>query len=394
METAQIANVKMDNVAVIIYPRVGNNASRILKQANFLTDKNIAKRVLILSMFHDDRLQQLENISDFITIKRIKTKTYHLPKNALGDTIKFIEFFFKCIRIIRSVKPVFVIPHSLSVLPIGVFSKTLRKRKVIYDAHELETERNNLHGVRKQLSQFVERRLIKYCDKVIVVNTAIEDWYKKTYKIKNVFSIPNFPVNPYLGRLAPKTSTLRDEFKIPEESIVFIYQGILSKARGIEELLSIFKKTGLPKDRVIIFMGMGDMEDEVKKASEEYEQIFFKPAVLPGEIIENTSSADVGIFIIPDNSSLSYQLSLPNKFMEYSIAGLYICVNDKLKVMKELIHKNYLGTVVGSTKEEIENFIRSVTKEEIKKKYLLSTEYRKKIDWSLNYHTLLEVFNN
>jgi len=381
------------NIGIIVYPRVGNHASRIFKQAEFLIDKKIVEEVLILSMFFDKNLAEEVIIGDKIKIKRIKTRTSGLPKNAFGDSVKFLEFTQLCKNFIKKTLPTIVIPHSLSVLPIGVWAKKKLKAKLIYDAHELETERFNLKGLRKIISQKMESKLIGFCDKVIVVNDEIAEWYRINYSIENVFSIPNIPTNIYKGKSVPQNSILRTEFGIPENSIIFIYQGNLARGRGIEELLHIFRSGEIPPDRVIVFMGFGEFVNEVIETSKQNKQVFYKPAVKPSEIINNTSGADVGLFFILEEMCLSYQLSLPNKFYEYAIAGLYICVNDKFPVMKRLIDNHHLGEVIESSQQSIKEFIQRISYEDIKTLSNASSNYRRDLDWDQNIELLEEIFN-
>jgi hypothetical protein len=386
--------MRTNSAALIIYPRVSNHASRILKQADFLIKNQIVEKVLILSMYYDTKHVLNEEVSDNISISRLKVSTYNLPKNAIGDSIKFAEFIIRCISIVAKIKPILVIPHSLSVLPIGVWAKLFYKKPLIYDAHELETERYQLKGTRKRISKIMERILIKYCEKVIVVNEHIANWYRKEYQLDNVYSVPNIPNNPYLNGLIPRTSLLRDEFQIPADKIIFIYQGALSKGRGIIELLEIFSSGIISEDRVIVFMGFGEMENEVRQAASDHEQIFYKDAVPTSEVLAYTSSADVGVFfILEQDMCLSYQLSLPNKYFEYTLSGLYLCINDRFPVMQEHILEHKLGSIVASDKESIANFINAIMKDKIDENFTKSIPYRIRLDWSQNFGTLNNIFS-
>ncbi len=380
------------NICIILYPRVNDHSSRILKQAYYLTEQNIVDEVLILSMYFDSKLEEVVKISDKINIRRLKSVTHGLPKNALGDAIKFYVFNNLCKKIIKDISPSLVIPHSLSVLPIGVWAKKSFNVKLVYDAHELETERFNLKGLRQTISRRMERKLIGHCDKVIVVNEAILKWYQAAYNLQNIYSIPNIPINNAPGRILPKSNILREEFGLKENTIIFLYQGILSSGRGINELLEIFSEGGIQEDRVIIFMGYGELAEEIKTLSRTNNQIYFKPAVSPGSILENTRGADVGLFFILKEMCLSYQLSLPNKFYEYAMAGLYLCVNDKFPIMEELIVKHNLGKVVGSSKGEIKKFIQTITFDEVNNVYEKSLEYRANLGWHQNLEALNEIF--
>lgn len=382
-----------NRLAIIIYPRVNDYSSRIIKESHFLINESIVDKVLILSMHYDDKLDFEFNESPKIKIKRIITKAHRLPKNAIGDIIKFKEFTIKCKKIISKLSPTIVSPHSVSVLPIGTWAKRKKHCVLIYDAHELETERYKLKGIRQKIAQFLEQKHIRKCDKVVVVNETIANWYKQKYNITNVFYVENIPLNPYEGKIMQASDKLRIDLNIPSDKIIFIYQGILSLGRGVSELVEIFKSGKVYKDRVIVFMGYGEFENEIKQVSSNNEQVYFKSAVKQDQILEYTSGADVGLFYILDkNLCLSYKMSLPNKFYEYSIAGLYISVNDYFSVMPNIIKKNKLGNVVKTDIKEMILFFNSITKDKIKESKEKSSEYRRKIDWSQNYSTLKEVY--
>ena len=85
--------------------------------------------------------------------------------------------------------------HSLNCLFIGVILKIIRGVKLIYDTHELETERNGLTGIKKVFSKKIEKYCIGYCDHIFVVGDKINRWYKNHYKLKNniITTIFNFP---------------------------------------------------------------------------------------------------------------------------------------------------------------------------------------------------------
>ena len=55
--------------------------------------------------------------------------------------------------------------HDLNTLQFGALMKVLKlgKVKLIYDAHEYETQRNGLYGWRKVYAKIKERFLIKFC---------------------------------------------------------------------------------------------------------------------------------------------------------------------------------------------------------------------------------------
>jgi glycosyltransferase involved in cell wall biosynthesis len=221
---------------------------------------------------------------------------------------------------------------------------------LIYDTHEYETEVQGLKGLRKRLAKILERLGIKFCDRVIVVSDAIANEYVRLYDIPKPALVLNTP--PY--QEIKKRNLFRKKFGIAKERPIFLYQGGLGKGRGIETLLDTFERLHEEKERgqapVIVFMGYGPLEDQVKKAAQAHENIFFHPAVSPDVLLDYTSSADFGISLIED-VCLSYRYSLPNKMFEYLMADLPVIVSN-LPEMRRIVEEYEVGVVAERNNPE------------------------------------------
>ena len=90
-------------------------------------------------------------------------------------------------------------------------------------------------------------------------------------------------------------------------------------------------------------MGYGELEEQIIKASNAENNIYFHKAVAPDILLDYTSSADFGISTIED-SCLSYRYCLPNKMFEYLMADLPVIVSN-LYEMKRLVENNNIGVV-------------------------------------------------
>ncbi|MBK9624803.1 MAG: glycosyltransferase [Rhodocyclaceae bacterium] len=71
-------------------------------------------------------------------------------------------------------KPDVVHCHDTLVLPLGVIVKLFTRATLIYDAHELESDRNGLTELQGRLTLWVERWLWQFVDALIVVNPSIQ----------------------------------------------------------------------------------------------------------------------------------------------------------------------------------------------------------------------------
>ena len=321
--------------------------SRIFKQVRFISKNYDFEKIILLGIWRDgiSKNQLLENK---IHIKRI------FLLNIQNRSILYLYYLIYVFVFILLNRPILVNIHTLEFLPL-VFIAKIFKIKIIYDCHELETEKNNLKGLRKKLSKWLEYLLIKKVDHIFVVSENIADWYEKTYNIPRPTVLFNAPRAAHFN----KTNYFKDTFYLRNDQIILLYQGELAAGRGVEILLEAFKKNTNDKI-VIVFMGYGEFEREIQSASKLYNNIFFHKAVPVEELLNFTASADAGIALIK-NTCLSYNFCMPNKLFEYALAGLPVIVSD-VKEMSEFVKKHQMGVVVeddtvASLNEAIERLL-------------------------------------
>lgn len=229
--------------------------------------------------------------------------------------------------------------------------------KIVYDAHEYEINDVPNQSQRSiKIKYYIEKFFIKYADKVITVSDSIANEYVKLYGIEKPALVLNTPSYKEIE----KKNIFRETLGIKENQTIFLYQGGLSKGRGIEILLEAFKTID-NENSVIIFMGYGTLENLIQKISKEYKNIYFHKAVSPDVLLDYTSSADFGISTIED-SCLSYRYCLPNKMFEYLMAGIPVIVSN-LYEMKRLVEFNKIGTVA---KENSPEGLKEAIKEAVK----------------------------
>ena len=315
------------------------NESRVLKQTKSLIDNDVFSQIQILALGAEGFAEN-ETIDEARSLNRIELKTRSWPKSLPFQILKYLEFLLKVILIIRKEKPQVINIHALSLLPIGVLSKKINNHLLVYDAHELETETNGSRGFRQKLSKWLERKLIKHADMTLVVSESIADWYANEYKMPR----PPVVLNAPNKRELETNNHFREQLGIREDQVILLYQGGLMAGRGVHLILDAFKARNDDKV-VVVFMGYGELEADIKNAANEYDNIYFFPAVPPNIVLEYTSSADMGISLI-ENTCLSYYYCMPNKLFEYSMAGLPVLVSN-MKDMSELVSQNSMGAVIS-----------------------------------------------
>ena len=313
------------------------HASRVMKEIKTILKHTNTDSVFIAAI-HKENILEEEDLLTNVSLKRFKLNSKKLPKTLIFQLIKYIEFSMKICSFYKNKNIKMINVHSLALLPLGVLLKIVFKAVLIYDTHELETETRNLSGIRKFLSKGLESVLFRFCDGVICVNKSISQWYQERYKME---APPAIVINtPVFKKINKKKNLFREEFGIDEQTKIYLYQGGLTIGRNIETLLTTFSEYNDAKSkRAIVFMGYGILEDKVKAYAKKNSNIFFKPAVSQNDLMDYTSSADVG-FVLIDKGALSYEFSLPNKLFEYAMAGLAIIASDNIEIKNFVEHYN------------------------------------------------------
>ena len=320
--------------------------NRVMKEALTLLD--LGNEVHIVCI-HASGLEENEVING-IHVTRIKLRSKWLPGFIVFQAIKYLEFMFRVIASFGK-RDVFHC-HDLNALPIGVMVKKFfnRKVKIVYDAHEYETERNGLSNFSKSLSKFLERRLIKHADKVIAVSEGIANEYTRLYGVK-----PHLILNCPEPKKESASNYLREHFDIADSAKIFIYQGGLINGRAVQETIAAFST--MDNDKVIVFVGYGHLAEMVKEAADKNKNIFYHEAVRYEQLLSLTSSADVGLALI-ENICLSYYMSLPNKFFEYMAAGLPVIATN-LQEMAKIVERHNIGTLTEGN--AVDKIVKSVS---------------------------------
>lgn len=369
-----------------IYPTPFVFESRILRETNSLIKMKLVDKVHIVSTWNNN-LSESEQIDPSRCVRRLK---FNLPfdKNyRISKVLNYIFFYYYVLKEYYSVNVFVVNCHSLLVLPIGVLLKILKPKIIlIYDAHELETHRTGMSKSHIFASIMFEKILIKWVDKTIVVSPSILEFYKKKYPSKDIFLLRNIPQKVS----SPiRNQVFNEKFSIDLNEIIFIYQGILNYGRGVDFLCQTFQNVS--KNKHIIFMGYGPLENLVKSYSNNNKNIHFMPAVKPSDIAYFTSGADVGICLI-ENVSLSYYFSLPNKFFEYIHSGLPV-ISSNFPDMKELVSNYNVGWVVDLNYEMILDLIDNIEINQINEKSKNTAIMQNILNWENESNILKTIYN-
>lgn len=335
------------------------NDPRILKELRVLS-KCASNTILGLGTKHSSSEALGPGVLPGADLKGISlsSKSFTFLPKTLRHILTFAELTFKFLYISIKFKPDIVHCHDVIVLPLGSIVKLLCRSKLIYDAHELESDRNGITRFQGFLTKFFEKSLWFTVDSLIVVSDSIGEWYVQNIGPKNYKVILNSPEIDLKTKF--EDNYLKLKFNIKPEDKVFIYIGILGRGRGIDLILEAFADPS--RSSSVVFLGYGELAESVKKYSKEHENIFYHEPVHHDEVVSVASSADYGFCLI-QNISLSDYLCLPNKLFEYCFAKVPVIASN-FPELSEKVAKYNLGFCVDldinsvmSKISEIENLI-------------------------------------
>lgn len=366
-----------------IYPSPLINESRIMKEVQSLLTHGVVDEVILVGK-RSEGLAQEELLGPHQRVIRVAAPTWR-PRGLLGFLISYLTFQARVVRRLRGQRWNLTTCHSLSVLGIGVYFKLTRGIPLIYDAHELETEVHGATGIKRVIGKALERGYMPAVDYLIVVSDAIRQWYVHHYAIRRIAVVRNVPLK---RPVVVESALLREAFGIPADELVFIYQGLLSPARGVDTILRAFRQ--LPGHYHVVFMGGGEMVQQIAEESRNVTNIHYLEAVPPDDVHRFTASADVGLHLIR-NTCLNHYFCAPNKVFEYLMSGIPQIISD-FPEMRRVLDNGRCGWAIEPEVEALVATVLKLDKSVISEKKSNVLEVRMRWGWEFEEQRLLLAY--
>ncbi len=270
--------------------------------------------------------------------------------STLRHVLIYLEILFRVSAAGFFVRPQLVHCHDTPLLPVAVFLAWLCRAKVIYDAHELESEKNGQTALVSRVTYLMEKASWGGVDGLVTVSGSIMRWYESRFAKRESELVLNSPVIA--------ATTLADgqmerrfhrKYGIPDECLVFVYLGLFVPGRGVEKLLQVFSAQDVQAH--IVFVGRGPLREMIEHCAKDNQRLHVHDAVPHDQVVSLVKSADYGVCLV-ERVSLSDYYSLPNKLFEYAFAGVPVLASD-FPDMQELVERFGLGTCTADDEASI-----------------------------------------
>lgn len=257
----------------------------------------------------------------------------------------------------------------------------------VYDSHELATaeyaDSRKWRLVNLPYVRAVESRYIVGAAATLAVSQGIAEALQRLYGLAE---------QPVVIRNLP---SFRDVARHPvdPQRISVLYHGVVTPGRGLEALVGSVS-TWRPEFRLTIrgpaSPDYGAHLRRLAAAGGSDGRIEFAPAVAPDKLVDEAAKADIGVHSLPGDTA-NATLALPNKFFEYVMAGLALCIAD-LPEMAALVRRFDLGRLIkASEAEAIAASINGFEFPEIEKYRANALRAARELNWQEESRHLVEI---
>nr|WP_104203817.1 glycosyltransferase family 4 protein [Halomonas saliphila] len=284
--------------------------------------------------------------------------------------------------------PDIVHAHDVNMLPTAWLAARLAKVPLIYDAHEISTDREGYKAFRG-LVGWIEKKLMPKAAGTITTTEARAKFFARAYGIPRPLVLQN---RPRLAKVEG-ANRIREELGLTEPWPIVLYQGGLQSGRGLPRLVEA--AASVP-NAYFVFIGGGRQAAELHELTAKLElgeRVRFIPTVPLAELPSYTASADIGVQPI-ENTCLNHFTTDSNKLFEYVIAGLPVVASQLPEIGKVVRHHD-LGLLVppGDTAALAEAIQRLVDDVELRAYYRTRAEQAAlSLNWETQEQALVELY--
>jgi glycosyltransferase involved in cell wall biosynthesis len=364
--------------------------TRVRKEAKSLTQAGYQVTVFAL---HEAGLCEHE-IQDGYQVDRIHVRSRSWGNSSFMRSLKYLEFSLRFVYRTIKLHPAVLHAHDVNALVPGFVAARLTGAHLIYDSHELWSERRTplLRAAwLRRLLTFVEGLLARRADAVITVNMSLARHIADRHRTP----LPTVIMHSQEYETVERSDVLRQELDIPAGKHIAIYAGRLAPDRGLEYLIEAAEAL----DRtVVVLMGQDRMNGTLQRLIAErgvHERVLIREPAPPAEVLRYVASADLGV--VPTQSiDLSYHYSLGNKIFHYLMAGIPLAVSDQPE-KRHIVETYGVGAVFDQTDpKDIARAVNELLADENEYAAMCQRARkiaREKFNWQIESQKLLALYD-
>lgn len=227
--------------------------------------------------------------------------------------------------------------NDWTALPIAQRLAAEQRVPYAYDTHELAVD----EYAHRLLWRLTQRPVITAIEREGIAVSAVTSCVSQGIA-NRLHELYDLPTKPLLIRNMPRYEA--HPYRPCAETIQVLYHGVVNVGRGLEACIDSVA-LWRPEFRLTI-RGPGPAEYLEAlaariKATGLSDRVTLAPPVPMINLVGEAARFDVGLFALPGHSKQNVHV-LPNKFFEYTMAGLALCVSD-LPEMTALLRQHDLG---------------------------------------------------
>lgn len=310
-----------------------------------------------------------------------------LPR-ACKYSIELIEFTLRALIVAIRLRPDIVHCHDTFALPCAWLSKRIIGSKLIYDAHELESNKNGQSNALSRATLWIEKFCWPEVDYLVSVSNSIISWYRENLGEKPSVLVLN---SPQFARLSDvmldstgNSFSLRSILKIAPDAPIFVHVGILGPGRGIRIYLECFSRNHGGAHLVIV--GDGELRSEIEEYAKICPNIHHLPPVEHSQVVPLLRSATFGLCLV-EAVSLSDYYCLPNKLFEYAFSGIRV-IASSFPDISRLVNDYSLGYCCEPSLDALERKV----KELLAKPCAIEPRDLTPLSWEAQAERLLSIY--
>lgn len=289
---------------------------------------------------------RIRKFQQLLTNMDVKQHQWDCPRN-IGSLKKCLTAFWQLWRLTRQHHFEWMHCHSPVGGALSRIVSHFRKISVIYTAHGFHFYQGA--PFKNWLLYYSAERLLAYwTDVLITVNKEDYTLAKNHLKAGNICRIPGVGIdvqrfqNCAKDKAAKDRNVIRKRYNIPQDAIVLLSVGELSKRKNHQEVLKALAQMKR-QDLYYLICGQGAMEKRLIQKAKKYNILKYVRFCGFQEDVE-TICRSADIFVFP-----SLQEGFPAALMEAMAAGLPCIVSD-IRGNRELI-ADQMRFQPGRTKE-------------------------------------------